>query len=674
MMANFLVFAAVPLLASLGAHALQAELRDDGASASLAAAAARLASARAAEEARLAAMGVDLATKERAAFVKGAAPVPPLSEPGDDTELIFEVSAFRDGERCGRSLFYAFARAARPARLSVRVLQARDDTDDDCLHRFRADHLDSLCAKDGFMELVSGQPAGAGSGDPAQACRDVVLSKIHAWAIRPNQAKGPVHQRGMANLLLEFESTEAMCLSTDSHMGFWMDWDRVLIQEWLTTRNEFAVLSVYPTQLSLMNENPNTTRMHADFCGYEHEVSGMERGMPRGIAGAPKMRIPGAKPHLSMNWAAGFSFHRCHAERLVPVDWRLRWVFTGEEVNRAVRLWTHGYDLYVPVMPVVLHDYTSAKQLFWQYRDEKAIKRSQRRLRKLLSMGGDTAGAEEPVAPYALGSQRTMEQFVNWSRQDLGETWGPWLAEHGLEPQHCSWGFCRNLTRLAVADEVALVASVGAAPPERGTVRLSAFPSGRLEVYDGTRWGAVCGNPWAAGAAGGPTAVCQQLGYDAGVSSAGSRHAIRRPPVVGNRACNGSEATFFDCPLRDGVRSEFEGCRDGHDAWLTCRNASALSHRDDGRGCCQVSQRDNKCAVFEYPGERCCNAGEPECSRPRCEQGHWAEDAVYDKQSGACVHPARPLLARGAAGRGHREPPQWCRWWDGGEAYPVPVH
>ncbi|CAK0866361.1 unnamed protein product [Prorocentrum cordatum] len=376
------------------------------------------------------------------------------------------------------------------------------------------------------------------------------------------------------------------------------------------------------------------------FCGYVHEPSAMEPGMPRGCSPEPSYRNRGEArlPTLTMNWAAGFSFHRCHAERTVPADYHLKWMFSGEEANRAARLWTHGYDLYVPVMPVVLHDYTSAKQLFWQYRDEKAIKRSQRRLRKLLSMGGDTAGAEEPVAPYALGSQRTMEQFVNWSRQDLGETWGPWLAEHGLEPQHCSWGFCRNLTRLAVADEVALVASVGAAPPERGTVRLSAFPSGRLEVYDGTRPQGAAGADSQRARPGScrerPTAVCQQLGYDAGVSSAGSRHAIRRPPVVGNRACNGSEATFFDCPLRDGVRSEFEGCRDGHDAWLTCRNASALSHRDDGRGCCQVSQRDNKCAVFEYPGERCCNAGEPECSRPRCEQGHWAEDAVYDKQSG----------------------------------------
>mmetsp|Transcript_100032 Transcript_100032/g.260866 ORF Transcript_100032/g.260866 Transcript_100032/m.260866 type:complete len:484 (-) Transcript_100032:89-1540(-) len=463
MMANFLVFAAVPLLASLGAHALQAELRDDGASASLAAAAARLASARAAEEARLAAMGVDLATKERAAFVKGAAPVPPLSEPGDDTELIFEVSAFRDGERCGRSLFYAFARAARPARLSVRVLQARDDTDDDCLHRFRADHLDSLCAKDGFMELVSGQPAGAGSGDPAQACRDVVLSKIHAWAIRPNQAKGPVHQRGMANLLLEFESTEAMCLSTDSHMGFWMDWDRVLIQEWLTTRNEFAVLSVYPTQLSLMNENPNTTRMHADFCGYEHEVSGMERGMPRGIAGAPKMRIPGAKPHLSMNWAAGFSFHRCHAEVAAPADLHLKWMFSGEEANRAVRLWTHGYDLYVPTLDPVTHDYSHASQGFWTYQGGSYEReQSQGRLSELMSLNNRPRPVEPIREPYTLGTQRSMEDFVRWTRQDFGDTWGPWLAQQGLEvARHPN---CGSLERVAVQDDVALVAGIRAAP------------------------------------------------------------------------------------------------------------------------------------------------------------------------------------------------------------------
>lgn len=654
---------------------------------------ARLALARSREAARLAKVADQDTVRQRLKGRKalGSGPgtavdpggvVPPLSEPDEHTTIVLEVSAFLDGSRCGRTIWLAFQRASNPARLRVNVLQARGHAGEempDCVAEFKDGHLRELCAEGAFQRHMVSPHEGVEPS--AGLCEELVLQAVNAWVIPLAQGMGPVHQRGLANLLLRYEGEDDMCLSTDSHMGFLRNWDQLLISEWLSLRNEFAVLTVYPGSMTEMDKGLHEITKFPTFCGYVHEPSAMEPGMPRGCAAAAADRDPGEArlplPTLTMNWAAGFSFHRCHAERAAPADYHLKWMFSGEEANRATRLWTHGYDLYVPVLPVVLHDYTSAKQLFWSYRDPAALKKSQKRLRLLLSMGGDTAGAEEPAAPYALGSQRTMEQFVNWSRQDLGEAWGPWLQNHGLKHEECGWNFCRTLTRLAVADEVALVASVGANPPERGTVRLSAFPSGRLEIFDGSRWGTVCGDPWAAGGDG-PSAVCQQLGYDAGGSTAGARHAVPRPPVVGNRACRGGEATLFDCPLRDGVHSEFEGCHDSHDAWISCRNASTLPEQqpEEAIGCCQVSKQDNKCAAYEYAGDACCTAGESGCTRPRCDRGYWAEDAVYDSKTGACVRPVghQPHGAQGATSRSRREPPRWCGRWDGSEAYPMPVH
>ena len=60
----------------------------------------------------------------------------------------------------------------------------------------------------------------------------------------------------------------------------------------------------------------------------------LEGGIPRGKTGSVKFRKSGDRPYLTMNWAAGFSFHRCHADRNVPVDPNLKFIFTGEEVNR----------------------------------------------------------------------------------------------------------------------------------------------------------------------------------------------------------------------------------------------------------------------------------------------------------------------------------------------------
>ncbi len=72
------------------------------------------------------------------------------------------------------------------------------------------------------------------------------------------------------------------------------------------------------------------------------------------------------RPVLNAAWMAGLSFARCHAERRVPNDPHMPQVlhaaipgpharcmvcagaqiFWGEEMSRAARLWTHGYDLY----------------------------------------------------------------------------------------------------------------------------------------------------------------------------------------------------------------------------------------------------------------------------------------------------------------------------------------
>jgi Glycosyltransferase (GlcNAc) len=63
------------------------------------------------------------------------------------------------------------------------------------------------------------------------------------------------------------------------------------------------------------------------------------------------------QPKLTTMWGAGLSFHRCHAELVVPVDPYTDQVFDGEEGSRAIRFFTHGYDIYTPDKVLVTHDY-----------------------------------------------------------------------------------------------------------------------------------------------------------------------------------------------------------------------------------------------------------------------------------------------------------------------------
>lgn len=277
-----------------------------------------------------------------------------------------------------------------------------------------------------------------------------------------------MHTRGVAARLLEPQDPAAMCLSVDSHMDFHSGWDVILVEDWRSARNEFAVLTVYPEDVQWVDQ-PSNPNMFVIICGYT-----LDDGIPRGRRAQdyPRDRAKVRMPPLTPNWAAGFSFHRCHAERLVPVDWRLRWIFTGEEVNRAVRLWTHGYDMYAPAYPkAVLHNYTNAKQEFLHFGDprrqhlQKA--RSQRQVMKLL----ETLTAEnltmeennrepEGLGLYGLGDQRSLEDFVMWSRANLGGKWARVLSDPSGQVQDTHPDACLELQRRPIRDPGALLESL----------------------------------------------------------------------------------------------------------------------------------------------------------------------------------------------------------------------
>lgn len=300
---------------------------------------------------------------------------------------------------------------------------------------------------------------------------------------------GPAHQRGLLNELLEYETPDAFCMSTDSHMDFHHDWDELTVSDWLSTENEFAVLTAYPMRMTPNQEEENTWN-HVDLCGFF-----LENGIPRGKTGGNIPTRTGDKPYLTMNWAAGFSFHRCHADRNVPVDTSLRYIFTGEEVNRAVRLWTNGYDLYLPSSAIIYHDYAAAKQEFWQFSTGARARetlRSRQRLAALLELGQAVAPplpAGEGLGAYGLGSQRTLEQWVEWSRVDLGtRRWRAFLSARGKPPVEDQspeghHHFCQTLKRVPVRDVALLNASIlgGRLPHPTSTLapsvlRAVAFP------------------------------------------------------------------------------------------------------------------------------------------------------------------------------------------------------
>jgi len=369
-------------------------------------------------------------------------PIHPLSVPNEHTQIHMLISAFQDGDRCANTIQRALNKARYPDRLSFNVLQAIGPGDIICLEEFKSKLLPKLC---------SGR---------SKDCEATTLARIHVWTIPLEEGKGPVHQRGLLSERAILPGQDSMCLSTDSHMSFVEAWDDLLIQDWTTTNNEFAVLTAYP--LATRDAKVAGTKSRINLCGYF-----LESGVPRGVTGMTLYNQEDRpKPTLTMNWAAGQSFSKCHAEKNVPVDKELRWLFTGEEVNRAVRLWTHGYDLYNPSINAVMHNYTKPNQRFWNYRGA-AMPTEQgsgaARIRAFLT-GKQVEGG---FGMFGLGNQRTLEEYVAWSHTNLGGNWDEYLKLHKLTPNipdgtsqpFTNPRFCESLERHPVRDVESLAKS-----------------------------------------------------------------------------------------------------------------------------------------------------------------------------------------------------------------------
>ncbi|KAF0700303.1 hypothetical protein As57867_009145, partial [Aphanomyces stellatus] len=157
-------------------------------------------------------------------------PPPPRIPPVFD--IFLGVSAYRDGVRCGFTLFTAFSRASHPDRLHVGVVDQVLPDDSTCL--------------DEYCNLAT-----AHWGD----CR--YKSQIQIDTHDALTSTGPTVARHFQQQMIR---DEEFCMELDAHSQVLPQWDTILVQEWARTNNEMAVLSTYPVGFDMIS--PNLTYPH----------------------------------------------------------------------------------------------------------------------------------------------------------------------------------------------------------------------------------------------------------------------------------------------------------------------------------------------------------------------------------------------------------------------------
>lgn len=167
-------------------------------------------------------------------------------------------------------------------------------------------------------------------------------------------ATGPCYARHLAQSL---HRGEDYILQIDSHMRFRPNWDTYLIHQldYQCPEPSMSVLTTYPPNY----DPPYGPGVHAETRGTIlvpwkfDKKDGMLRQKGRllndQLSSNSNSNIP---CHL---FAAGFNFFQSSLLDLCPYDGKLHGLFFGEEISMAVRLYTHGVDLYAPPMTVCYH-------------------------------------------------------------------------------------------------------------------------------------------------------------------------------------------------------------------------------------------------------------------------------------------------------------------------------
>lgn len=303
-------------------------------------------------------------------------PVTPPAFKSTDTKarIFVSIANYRDSET-PHTLRDLFAKASRPERIFAGVLsQVVPGEDDDCL--------------------------------PPP---DVPTGQVRELRCHPADSMGACWAR--SRILSELLGDEEYVLQIDSHSRFQPGWDDRLLVMMQACPTPRAVLSSYPNAYA----PPDTL--------YETSITTIaaEKINEVGVLGLRSRSLhPEAIPSFPQPGAyisAGCLFAPSAAFREVPYDPYL--YFNGEEFSMAVRLWTHGWDIYGLNLPVMYHDYENKRGRHRHWDDHQhwpeLDRRCYARLRHLFGIEHcDDPVALREIDRYGLGTQRTLAEYEEY--------------------------------------------------------------------------------------------------------------------------------------------------------------------------------------------------------------------------------------------------------------------
>lgn len=233
--------------------------------------------------------------------------------------------------------------------------------------------------------------------------------QIKMVSIPHTEARGPTYARYICSHLW---SNEEYFLQIDSHTKFQKNWD-VIIKKMYKKCPPKSILTHYPPkEINKHNQSSYTCTSH-----YENNFHIISEAH---LIDNPNQDIL-PTPYAS----AGFLFGYGIFLHEVPFDPYLPYLFQGEEILLATRLFTNGWDLYNLSQPVCTHNYERKdKPHFWDDQKEEwkhIQKETHNKYYYLLQQY-----SKDKVDPiyltfienYGMGSKRTLKDWFDFAGID----------------------------------------------------------------------------------------------------------------------------------------------------------------------------------------------------------------------------------------------------------------
>lgn len=234
-----------------------------------------------------------------------------------------------------------------------------------------------------------------------------------------------------SRILTKLREQEEYVLQIDSHSRFKPGWDETLLNMYSQLGKRNAVISYYPP-----NYTPNQPINYNENAYIYFLIKELrDPGIPRFSSGILPKTVKPIIECGTFGIAGGSLFGHRSVFDTVPYDPNL--YFFGEEPSYALRLYTHGIDIYAPTESYMYHYYNIMdrtnirdRTLHWEDHIAKVNYHNRiayDRLRYLFQIGPVTNTANlADIQKYGLGTYRTLSQWesrlgINLKTGTIGE-------------------------------------------------------------------------------------------------------------------------------------------------------------------------------------------------------------------------------------------------------------